>query len=304
MPVRVPDNLPAIDILRNENIFVMTHKRAASQDIRPLHIAIMNLMPTKVTTETQLLRVLGNTPLQVDVALLHPDSHESRHTPQEHLASFYHTFDEVKDEKFDGLVITGAPVELYEFDEVYYWEELKKVMDWAAGHVFSTLYICWAAQAGMYHHFGVEKRTLDKKMFGVFPHRVCVRNSKLMRGFDDVFYAPHSRNTEVVREDIVKNPALEILAESDEAGVYIVASKDGRHIFVMGHSEYDPDVLKYEYDRDIAKGLDIALPKNYYTDNDPEKPPVDMWRAHGNLLYGNWLNYYVYQETPYDLSQL
>lgn len=304
MPINIPNDLPAAEVLSNENIFIMHEDRAIHQDIRPLNIVILNLMPTKVVTETQLLRLLGNSPLQVDITLLHPKTHVSKNTPQEHLIKFYNTFDEIKDRKFDGMIITGAPVELLEFEEVDYWEELKEIMDWSTSNVFSTFYICWGAQAGLYHHYGIPKYALKTKMFGVFSHRVCIRNHKLMRGFDDEFYAPHSRHTEIRKEDIEKVEQLEILAESDKAGVYIVASKDGRKIFVTGHSEYDTLTLKYEYNRDVKKGLKIAIPENYYPDNDASRTPVTKWRGHANLLFSNWLNYHVYQETPYDLNTL
>lgn len=304
MPIKIPNNLPATEILINENIFVMTEDRAFHQDIRPLKIAILNLMPLKIPTETQLLRLIGNSPLQVEVVLLQPKSHQCKNTPEEHLINFYKTFDEVQDQKFDGLIITGAPVEQMEFEEVDYWDELTQIMDWSKHNVYSTYYICWAAQAGLYHHFGIPKYLLPEKLFGVFPHYVCKKYVKLLRGFDDQFLVPHSRHTEVRREDIEKVPELEILSESPEAGVYIVATKDGRHIFVTGHSEYDPLTLKWEYERDVAKGLKIAVPKNYYPNDDPSQPPVVKWRGHANLLYVNWLNYYVYQETPYDLNEL
>ncbi len=304
MPIKIPNNLPATETLNSENIFVMNEDRAFHQDIRPLKIAILNLMPLKIATETQLLRLIGNSPLQVEVVLLHPQSYQSKNTPEEHLINFYKTFAEIESQKFDGLIITGAPVEQMEFEEVDYWEELTRIMDWAKHNAFSTYYICWAAQAGLYHHFGIPKHPLSQKMFGVFSHHVCKKYVKLLRGFDDQFFAPHSRHTELRREDIEKIPELEILAESPEAGVYIVATKDGRHIFVTGHSEYDPLTLKWEYDRDISKGLTIAVPKNYYQDDDPAKEPIVKWRGHANLLYVNWLNYYVYQETPYDLSLL
>lgn len=304
MPIKIPDNLPAAEVLNNENIFVMNEDRAFHQDIRPLRIAILNIMPTKITTETQLLRLIGNSPLQVEIVLLHPKTYQSKHTPEEHLATFYKTFDDIRDENYDGLIITGAPVEQMEFEEVAYWEELQQVMDWSVEHVFSTFHICWGAQAGLYHHFGIPKYTLAEKKFGVFGHHVCKQYVKLLRGFDDYFYAPHSRHTEVRREDIEKVPELEILAESDQAGVYIVASKDGRYIFVTGHSEYDPLTLKAEYDRDIERGLPIAVPENYFPDDDPTKEPIVRWRSHANLLFSNWLNYYVYQETPFDLAQI
>jgi len=304
MPIKIPDNLPAAEILNNENIFVMNEDRAFHQDIRPLRIAIMNLMPTKIATETQLLRLLGNSPLQVEIVLLHPKTHTSKNTPPEHLITFYKTFDEVSDQKFDGLVITGAPVEQLEFEEVDYWEELKQVMDWSVENVFSTFHICWGAQAGLYHHYGIPKYPLKEKMFGVFPHRLNKQYVKLFRGFDDLFYVPHSRYTEVRREDIEKVHELEILSESEESGIYVVAAKDGSQIFVTGHSEYDPLTLKAEYERDIAKGINIKVPRNYFPDDDPSKPPVVLWRGHANLLFSNWLNYYVYQETPYDLKQI
>ena len=304
MPIRIPDNLPAAEILSCENIFVMTEQRAELQDIRPLKIAILNLMPTKIVTETQLLRLLGNTPIQVDVTLLHPKTHISKNTPEEHLIKFYKTFDDIKDEKFDGLVITGAPVEHLDFSEVTYWEELCTIMDWSAKNVYSTLHICWGAQAGLYHHYGVDKHLLEEKMFGVFLHRVNIKNLMLTRGFDDEFYAPHSRHTGILRSDIAKIPEIDILSESDEAGVYIMKTKGGRQIFVTGHSEYDPLTLKSEYDRDVARGLSIKVPKNYFPDDDPSKPPIVRWRGHSSLFFANWLNYYVYQETPFDLSLL
>ncbi|MDG0808759.1 homoserine O-acetyltransferase MetA [Cohnella rhizosphaerae] len=302
MPIKVPDNLPAKEILAGENIFVMDESVAYHQDIRPLRIAILNLMPTKETTETQLLRLIGNTPLQVEVVLLHPKTHTSKNTSSEHLESFYKTFDEIAHQRYDGLIITGAPVETLPFEEVNYWEELKDIMDWSAKYVTSTFHICWAAQAGLYHHFGVPKLPLEEKLFGVFPHTLAKRNVPLLRGFDEMFYVPQSRHTEVRREDIDKVQQLEVWAESEEAGVYIVASRGGKQIFVTGHSEYDPNSLKWEYDRDKAKGLRINVPKNYFPKDDPSKMPLSTWRAHANLLYSNWLNYYVYQETPYDLG--
>jgi homoserine O-succinyltransferase (EC 2.3.1.46) len=304
VPINIPNNLPAYEVLTNENIFVMTEERAIHQDIRPLRIAIFNIMPTKIVTETQLLRLVGNSPLQVDIVLLHPRTYKSKHTPEEHLKTFYKTFDQVKDEAFDGMIITGAPVERMEFEEVDYWRELTDVMDWSRENVYCTMFICWAALAGLYHFYNIPKYPLREKMFGVFEHRVCVKNVKLLRGFDDVFYAPHSRHSEVRREDVEKVPELEILAESDEAGIYIIRSRDDRQIFVTGHSEYDPLTLKAEYERDLAKGLDIKIPKHYFPDDDPTKTPVVRWRSHANLLFSNWLNYYVYQETPYDLNEL
>lgn len=304
MPVIIPDTLPAKETLNNENIFVMGENRAIHQDIRPLKIAILNLMPTKIATETQLLRLLGNSPLQVEITLLRTATHESKNTPGEHLLAFYQTIDDVADQRFDGLIITGAPVENLPFEAVDYWQELTAIMEWRKHHAFATFYICWGAQAGLYHHFGVPKYPLPEKMFGVFPHRVNHPTLPLFRGFDDVFYAPHSRHTEVRRADIEQVPELEILSESDEAGVYIVATRDGRQVFVTGHSEYDPLTLKGEYDRDVRQGLPIQIPRNYYPDDDPARTPQVRWRGHSNLLYVNWLNYYVYQETPFDLSLL
>jgi homoserine O-succinyltransferase len=304
MPINIPDDLPAADILAGENIFVMTESRAHHQDIRPLRIAIMNLMPTKIETETQLLRLLGNTPLQVDITLLHPETHISKNTPAEHLERFYYRFRDIKEEKFDGLVITGAPVENLEFEEVNYWSELAEVMEWSKSHVYSTLHICWGAQAGLYYHYGSPKYALSEKLFGVYEHYKKTDNSKLLRGFDDVFSAPHSRYTGVDRRYIEENQHLEIIAESEDAGVYIAASKCGRQIFVTGHSEYDAFTLKNEYERDVKKGIDISIPKNYFLKNDPSLNPVVTWRSHGNLLFSNWLNYYVYQETPYDVNEL
>ncbi|RQD70292.1 MAG: homoserine O-succinyltransferase [Tindallia sp. MSAO_Bac2] len=304
MPVKIPDNLPAFETLNNENIFVMKESRAYSQDIRALKILILNLMPTKITTETQLLRLLGNSPLQVEVTLLHPETHESKNTPREHLQTFYKTFSQIKDEKFDGMIVTGAPVEKLNFDEVHYWEELQNILEWKRTHVFSTVFICWAAQAAMYHYFGIPKYPVDKKVFGVFNHQVLTPNHRLLRGFDDIVWAPHSRHTEVRREDIDPVKELEILCESEEAGVYIASTANGKSIFVTGHSEYDPLTLKAEYDRDVKAGLGIEVPCNYYPNDDPSKDPVVTWRAHSNLLFSNWLNYFVYQETPYDISQI
>jgi homoserine O-succinyltransferase len=304
MPIKIPDSLPAKEVLSGENIFVMDESHAFHQDIRPLRIAILNLMPTKETTETQLLRLIGNSPLQVDVVLLHPSSHTSKNTSADHLKSFYTTFDEISDRRFDGLIVTGAPVEQMEFEDVNYWEELKVIFEWSKKNVTSTMHICWAAQAGLYHHFGVRKVSLPDKCFGVFPHTLSHNNVKLLRGFDEVFHVPHSRHTDVSREDIENNPDLQILAESEEAGVYLVATHDGKQIFVTGHSEYDPFSLKWEYDRDIAKGMDIEIPKHYYPKDDPTRTPPAVWRAHANLLFANWLNYYVYQETPYDIGPI
>lgn len=301
MPIKVRDELPAKEILLKENIFVMDETRAFKQDIRPLNILLLNLMPVKETTEVQLLRLIGNTALQIDVTLLHPKSHISKTTPMKHMIAFYRTFEEVKDKTFDGLIITGAPIEHLEFEQVNYWEELKQIMEWSKENVTSTLHICWGAQAGLYYHYGVQKYNLSKKMFGIFEHKVLKKDSLLMRGFDDIFYVPHSRYTGVRIDD---NPNLDILTTSDDAGVYIVASKDGKQIFVTGHSEYDPDTLKNEYIRDINKGLNIEIPKNYFEDDDPTKPPIVKWRSHANLLYSNWLNYYVYQQTPFDMNKI
>lgn len=301
MPIKIPDNLPAKEVLNSENIFVMDEGRAYRQDIRALRIAILNLMPTKIVTETQLLRLLGNTPLQVEVTLLHPESYECKNTPQEHLTAFYTTFNEIRNQKFDGLIITGAPIEQMEFEEVDYWKELTAIFEWSKINVTSTLHICWGAQAGLYYHYGVPKYPLPHKIFGVFAHRINIKNEKLLRGFDDLFYVPHSRHTEVQRTDIEKIDDLLILSESEESGIYLVASKDGRRIFITGHSEYDPYTLKTEYDRDIERGLNITIPKKYFPYDDTSKEPEVRWRGHANLLFSNWLNYYVYQETPYIL---
>jgi len=300
MPVKIPNTLPARAILEDENVFVMSEERAAHQDIRSLRVAILNLMPTKIATETQLLRLLGNSALQVDVTLLHTITHAAKNTDAEHLLTHYESLDDVRSQKFDGLIITGAPVEQLDFEEVDYWPELVSIMDWAETNVESIFYICWGAQAGLYHRYGIPKYPLSAKMFGVFEHRTLVPTEKLMRGFDDVFLAPHSRHTEIRRADLEKVPELQILAESDEAGVYIVGSKDGRHLYITGHSEYDPLTLKGEYDRDVKKGLPINVPNNYFPNNDPVRFPQVRWRGHANLLYANWLNYYVYQVTPYD----
>ncbi|MCH5210886.1 MAG: homoserine O-succinyltransferase [Oscillospiraceae bacterium] len=304
MPIKIPDKLPATKQLRNENIFVMSEKKAMHQDIRPLKIVIVNLMPTKITTETQLLRLLSNSPLQVEIDFLQMDSHKSKNTPSEHLAAFYTTFDEIKDAKYDGMIITGAPVENLDFEEVDYWDELVKIMEWSKTHVTSTLHICWAAQAGLYYHYGIPKYTLNEKCSGVFKHRINRRTAKLIRGFDNEFYAPHSRHTEVRKEDIKKVKALEILAESKEAGVYIVFTKGGRRIFVTGHSEYDANTLKDEYFRDLEKGKNPTVPKHYFPGDDPTKKPIVRWRSHANLLFSNWLNYFVYQITPYDIDSI
>ena len=302
MPIRIPDSLPAASILEGENIFVMTEHRAIHQDIRPLNLLILNLMPTKIVTETQILRKLSNTPLQIQVELLQTASYQSQHTDESHLDSFYTTFDRVKDRNFDGLIITGAPVENLDFDQVDYWDELCRIMEWSKTHVHSTLHICWGAQAGLYYHYGIPKHSLSAKLFGVFEHKVLKPSSPLFRGFDDVFYAPNSRHTEVWEEDILAVPQLELIAKGDESGVYAVKTTDSRQFFVMGHPEYDPDTLAREYFRDLDKGLDIAVPVNYFPGDDPTQAPIVRWRSAGQLLYTNWLNYYVYQTTPYDLS--
>ncbi len=304
MPIKIPDSLPATAVLESENIFVMTEYRAMHQDIRPLNVLILNLMPTKIVTETQLLRKLSNTPLQIQVELLRTASYVSQHTDSDHLESFYTTFDRVKDRKFDGLIITGAPVENLEFEQVDYWAELCDIMAWSRTHVHSTLHICWGAQAGLWFHHAVPKHTLPKKLFGVYETRVLKPSSPLFRGFDDVFQAPNSRYTEVRREDILKAPELEIIAESEEAGVFAVKTRDSRQFFVLGHPEYDPDTLAREYFRDVDKGLDIVPPEHYFPGDDPSRPPVVRWRSAAQLLYTNWLNYYVYQTTPYNIGEI
>ncbi|MBN2520125.1 MAG: homoserine O-succinyltransferase [Bacteroidales bacterium] len=304
MPLNIPDNLPAASVLQNEFIFIMPETRAIHQDIRPLEIAILNLMPVKTVTETHLLRLLANSPLQVHICLLYTQSHLPKNTPREHLDEFYKVFNDVKNQNFDGLIITGAPIEHLNFEDVNYWDELKEIMEWAKTHVTSTLYICWAAQAGLYYHYNIPKYELKEKMFGVFKHSVKNRKNPIVRGFDDEFFAPHSRNTEIRKEDIEKVKQLEIVAESDEAGIYMVTSNDFKNVFVTGHSEYDPLTLKNEYNRDISKGLDIKVPKNYFPGDDPSKQPAVNWRSHANLLFSNWLNYYVYQITPYQLSDI
>ncbi|MBK7451023.1 MAG: homoserine O-succinyltransferase [Anaerolineales bacterium] len=304
MPVKIPSTLPARTTLENENIFVMDEDRAIHQDIRALRVAILNLMPTKISTETQILRLLSNSALQVEVTLLNTATHESKNTDADHLMEHYVTFDDVKNEKFDGLIITGAPVEQMPFEDVDYWQELQRIMDWSETNVESTFHICWGAQAGLYHKYGIPKYDLPRKMFGVFEHRLLNRTESLMRGFDDIFLAPHSRHTEIRREDIEKHSDLQILAESDDAGIYIVSDKDGRNLYITGHSEYDPFTLKGEYDRDVNKGLSIHVPKNYYPNDDPSKMPNVRWRGHANLLYANWLNYYVYQSTPFDPNEI
>ena len=306
MPIKVADFLPAIEILNRENIFVMTETRAMTQDIRPLEIVILNLMPKKEETETQLLRVLGNTPLQINVQFIHTKSHVSKNTSKSHLETFYKTFDDIKDKRFDGMIVTGAPVETMEFEEVDYWQELCEISEWSKTHVTSTFHICWAAQAALYYHYNIPKVPTEKKVFGVFKHRVIPekRHKILLRGFDDEFWVPHSRHTAVRAEDVARVAALEVLAASDEAGVYIITDKNERRFFITGHSEYDPLTLKQEYERDRAKGMDIDVPKNYFPCDDPTREPVALWRSHANLLYSNWLNYFVYQTTPYDIENI
>jgi homoserine O-succinyltransferase/O-acetyltransferase len=304
MPVIIPQSLPARSVLESESIFVMGEGRAIHQDIRPLKLAILNLMPTKIATETQLLRLLSNSALQVEITLLHMDGHLSKNTPAEHLMEHYYTFDEISQHKYDGLIVTGAPVENLEFDDVDYWDDLKRVFEWSETHVYSTFHICWAAQAGLYYRYGIPKYPLPAKMFGVFQHNVLTRNEALLRGFDDTFFAPHSRHTEIRRADIEKVSDLVILSESEQAGIYIVASQDRRRYYITGHSEYDPLTLKGEYDRDVSKGLPIAVPRNYYPDDDPRREPMVRWRGHAHLLYSNWLNYSVYQSTPFDVRRI
>lgn len=304
MPIKIPNDLPATEILHNENIFVITQTRALTQDIRPLKILLLNLMPTKITTETQFARLLGNTPLQVKLEFLQTATHKATHTDEQHMIDFYKTFDEVKNNKYDGMVITGAPVEQLEFEDVNYWNELCEIMEWSKTHVTSTFHICWGAQAGLYYHYGIKKVPLEKKLFGVFAHTVEYKNSILFRGFDDTFMVPHSRHTTVLRKDIENVPELKILASSEKAGVYVISTDKGRQIFVTGHSEYDGDTLKNEYLRDKNAGLDISVPENYFPGNDDTKPPIVSWRSHANLLYSNWLNYFVYQTTPYDIDEI
>ena len=306
MPLNLPDKLPAIDLLKEENIFVIDTSRASTQDIRPLKIVILNLMPIKITTETDLIRLLSNSPLQIEVSFMKLKSHTSKNTPIEHMKAFYRDFDLMRDEKFDGMIITGAPVEHLDFEDVNYWSEIQDIFNWTRTHVTSTLYICWAAQAGLYHFYGVPKYPLEKKMFGIFEHHVCEGFGKLpiFRGFDDVFFVPHSRHTEVRRKDIERCPELQIVSESEDSGVHIVMARGGREFYVTGHSEYAPYTLDTEYLRDLAKGLPIDMPKNYYRGDDPEKGPLVRWRSTANLLFSNWLNYYVYQETPYDINEI
>ena len=304
MPIKIPNLLPATQVLLNENIFVMTETRAMTQDIRPLKILMLNLMSQKIVTETQIARLIGNTPLQVELELLQTATHKSRHTSEDHMLAFYKTFDEVEHKKYDGMIITGAPVEQMEFEEVEYWDELCRIMEWTKTHVTSTFHICWGAQAGLYYHYGVKKRPLDQKLFGVFEHSLDHKLSMLFRGFDDTFVVPHSRHTTCDRKDIEAVPQLKILASSEEAGVFVCATKRGRQIFVTGHSEYDGDTLKKEYLRDKAAGLPIDVPKNYFPDDDDTKEPIVRWRSCANLLYSNWLNYFVYQSTPYNIEDI
>ena len=304
MPLRLPDKLPAIEFLKHENIFVLGDERANSQDIRPLRIVVLNLMPLKITTETDLIRLLSNSPLQLDIQFMKVKAHTSKNTPVEHMQAFYRDFEKMADEKFDGMIITGAPVEHLEYEQVNYWEEVSGIFDWARTHVTSTLYICWAAQAGLYHHYGVPKYALPEKMFGIFPQTPLCPSLPIFRGFDDVFYMPHSRHTELRREDILAVSELSLIAESPQSGVGMVMARGGREIFITGHSEYSPYTLDTEYKRDLGKGLPIKMPLNYYRNDDPSQPPLVTWRAHGNLLFQNWLNYYVYQETPFDINDI
>ena len=304
MPINIPNNLPAFSTLVNEKIFVMSDEKASKQDIRPLKVAIVNLMPTKIVTETQLLRLLSNTPLQVDITLIKTETHNPKNTSQEHLINFYTTFNEIKDQYFDATIITGAPVELLDFESVNYWKELCDIMEWSKSHSFSTVHICWAAFAGLYYHYGLQKRVLDRKMFGIFPHKLCVENHPLLKGFDDIFMVPHSRYTEVGIEDIQNCPELKMLAYSDISGAYIIADSTNRQIFITGHAEYDRDTLKSEYMRDVDKGLPIDVPYNYFPDDNPNLVPPFCWRGHASLMYSNWLNFCVYQETPFDLTQI
>jgi len=304
MPIKIPNGLPARETLVSENIFVMNETRARTQEIRPLRIALLNLMPTKIVTETQLSRLLGNTPLQVELELVQVSSHKSKNTSEEHMLAFYKPFYEIEDQYYDGMIITGAPVEQMPFEQVEYWDELCHIMEWTKTHVHSTFHICWGAQAGLYYHFGIDKVPLEKKMFGVFPHKVVYKNPILLRGFDDTFWVPHSRHTTIRREDVAAVPEIKILAESEEAGLYAMATKGGRQVFITGHSEYDALTLDAEYRRDIATGQPIQPPKNYYPGDDPSQMPMVTWRSHANLLYSNWLNYFVYQTTPYDVSSI
>ncbi len=304
MPLRIPDKLPAIELLKKENIFVMDNSRATTQDIRPLRIVVLNLMPLKITTETDLIRLLSNTPIQMEIYFMKLKSHTPKNTPVEHMMMFYKDFSVLKEQKFDGMIITGAPIEQMEYEEVGYWPEITEIFDWARTHVMSTMYICWAAQAGLYHHYNIPKYPLEKKMFGVFQQVPLDLKLPIFRGFDDMFYMPHSRHTEIKREDILKNPDLTLLAESPESGVSIVMARDGREFFITGHLEYAPYTLDGEYRRDVGKRSDVGIPENYYRDNDPSKEPIVRWRAHANLLFSNWVNYYIYQETPYNINDI
>ena len=304
MPLNIPSNLPAVEALKKENIFVKDSESASTQDIRPLKIIVLNLMPLKITTETDLIRLLSNTPLQIELDLMKVKSHTSKNTPVEHMLTFYKDFESIKKQRYDGMIITGAPVENLDFEDVTYWDEIVEIFDWAKTHVTSTLFICWAAQAGLYHYYGIPKYPLERKKFGIFEHKILDPKNPIFRGFDDVFFAPHSRHSEVRRADIEKVSGLKILSESDEAGVYIVQGRNGREFFVTGHSEYAPNTLRDEYFRDKDKGLEIDIPRNYFEDNNPEKKPIVRWRSHGNLLFTNWLNYFVYQKTPYNISRI
>jgi homoserine O-succinyltransferase len=304
MPLRIPDKLPAIELLKRENIFVMDEARAHSQDIRPLRIVILNLMPLKITTETDLIRLLSNTPLQLDITFMKLKSHTSKNTPIEHMMMFYRSFDELRREKFDGMIITGAPVESLPFEEVTYWDEMKDIMDWARTHVMSTMYICWAAQAGLYYHYGIPKYPLEKKLFGIFRQQTLHRPLPIFRGFDDEFFMPHSRHATISRDDVVNNKNLTLIAEGEESGVSMVMAREGREFFITGHLEYAPDTLDKEYRRDLGKRDDVEMPQNYYRDNDARKSPMVTWRAHANLLFSNWINYYVYQTTPYNIEEI
>lgn len=304
MPVRVPSSLPAVEALKNENIFVIDEQRASKQDIRPLRIAILNLMPLKIMTETDLLRLISNTPLQIELDFLEVDGHVSKNTPREHIDTFYKKFEDIRQNNYDGFIVTGAPVEKVDFEDVDYWPQLQEIFQWASKHVTSTLYICWAALAGLYHHYGIEKYVLPQKISGVFHHNISDSGNPIFRGFDDEFFVPHSRHSEVRKEDILKVPELKIISESDQSGVYIVMARNGREFFITGHSEYSPMTLDSEYRRDLEKGLNPHIPDNYYIDNNPSNPPIVKWRSHANLLFTNWLNYFVYQETPYDIRDI
>lgn len=304
MPLNIPNNLPAIKLLEDENIFVKDSASASHQDIRPLKIIVLNLMPLKITTETDLIRLLSNSPLQIELEFMKIKSHTSKNTPIEHMQMFYKDFEVVKDQRYDGMIITGAPLEHIDFEEVSYWNEIQEIFNWSRCHVWSTIYICWAAQAGLYQHYQIPKYKLDQKMFGVFKHKTLDATNPIFRGFDDVFYAPHSRHTEVRREDILKNKELKLIAEAEDAGVYMVEARNGREFYIMGHSEYSPNTLRDEYFRDLNNGLPIEIPRNYFKDDDPQKEPLVRWRSHGNLLFVNWLNYFVYQQTPFNINDI